>query len=805
MPKKRTVNLTFPVGGLHRAWAFQTQPPYTTPDCLNVIPREAIRGRGRGGSRPGASRAYYTQLGGGNPIRLLNTVGYIATNGLTFWHDTFNGANLGAWTAATWIDASLPSVLPDDYADVAYNTSRGAVRSAANVTDFNTTLPYTLGIFIAPYAGKHQGKYQIFGGMTNGGLTATTNGFVVELVMEDATGAYSGTIKTYAGGALINTYNLTSGSTSSVDAGWFTVLCTPGGGEVSSITVYWQGVAIKTQSIAGDLAGSGHAFGFGMNCTQASGICLVDEFRLEYYPNTNAQVLQQPLVASANGLLYRDSWQNTLAAVTTTLTLASDRQIMSGERLQLLYIADHGNPRQTQSSSGAGVVGAGPILDDAGVTDWTTLGIDTDDDVVVITDVTGAAGGFVAGTYTISTVHATNGLTLTGGAAGTCATCNYRVERGPKIYDPALATLTLWRATASLGQVPTGCPLLAVYNDRLVLAGDPASGGRGWYMSRAGAPLDWDFGAASTDGARAIPGSQIDSGQLSEALTCLAAHASDYLLFGCANTLWMLRGDPAYGGRITNLSRNVGVVGPRAWCFAPSGEFVFLSHNGLYALAPGASSFPQSISWERMPRELQNLDTQQYTVSMSWDARLRGVWVFLTPTTATQELHWFLDWETRGFFPMRLPGTMDPGTALNYISASAPESAMLMGCRDGYVRRFREDQETDETTAITNYVNIGPYPVSPPGLDGLTNSLVAVMGEDGGDVTGSIYVGKTPEAAVNASAYGSKTWTEGLNYTFRPRARGAAMIVRIAGSGTRRWAMERVTAECEVLGIQRKA
>lgn len=61
--RQKTVDLLFPVGGLHKGAAHQMQPPYTTPDCLNVRATETLQGRLRGGSRPGLRQAYPVQLG----------------------------------------------------------------------------------------------------------------------------------------------------------------------------------------------------------------------------------------------------------------------------------------------------------------------------------------------------------------------------------------------------------------------------------------------------------------------------------------------------------------------------------------------------------------------------------------------------------------------------------------------------------------------------------------------------------------------------------------------------------------------
>jgi hypothetical protein len=73
MPKKRTVEILFPLGGLDRKGSYQRQPPYTTPDCLNVRPVDLLGGRSRGGSRPALERYGTSRVGaeGSRVVRLI--------------------------------------------------------------------------------------------------------------------------------------------------------------------------------------------------------------------------------------------------------------------------------------------------------------------------------------------------------------------------------------------------------------------------------------------------------------------------------------------------------------------------------------------------------------------------------------------------------------------------------------------------------------------------------------------------------------------------------------------------------------
>ena len=89
MGKRTGLELRFPVGGLNRRYAYRQQPPFTTPDALNVRPDGTIEGRERGGSRPGIGKAYAEQIGGDEyPIRMLNSVTVVSSTGTVEWAAT---------------------------------------------------------------------------------------------------------------------------------------------------------------------------------------------------------------------------------------------------------------------------------------------------------------------------------------------------------------------------------------------------------------------------------------------------------------------------------------------------------------------------------------------------------------------------------------------------------------------------------------------------------------------------------------------------------------------------------------------
>lgn len=787
--KPQIVDLRFPLGGLHRRSGYQQQQPYTTPDCLNVWPSDVFGERLRGGSRPGLAKAFTQQLGSGLSVRMLANVDIVRGDGFSYWTDEFDGHEIAAaWSFATWL-GTVPSVVGPGVgiSSTSFTPEAGLVRFDFG-SSFDTAQPYVVEILIAPYNGEHWGHYQLFLRMDNTTPDAELNGVVVDLYVTGATGAYSGTAKVYVAG-VPTTYTMTSGTIGSTKAGWLRALVSG-----NTLTVTWQETTILTQVIS---AAAGRRMGFGMNCTEVAGVCLVDTFRTQYYTTPVSERVRRILVASAGGSLYKETYQGTLAQVSTALTIAPDRLIHASQRSQKLYIADHADPLATGSGTisfnvitAAAMTAAEAALINAGLND-------------IVAVIYNGTGQTIAGNYAITSA-AIGGFTLSSFAADSTGGCSYRIERVPKVYDPIADTLTNLTAGTDLGQVPTSCPCIAVWRDRLVLAGGLYSPNI-WYMSRQGDPTDWDYGADDTDVQRAVAGNTALAGQVGEPIVAVVPHTDDYLVFGCRTSLWVLRGDPAYGGTINQLSQEIGIVGRGAWCRGPNAELVFLSRDGLYMLGPGADSFPESISREKLPQELRDVDPEMHTAMLAYDTQNRGVHIFVSGFLLRNRYHYFFHWETKSFWPVSLYDSHEPFSLLAYNAADASSAAVILGCYDGYIRRFRLSMPNDDGQSFTSYVTYGPIRLGNSDYrDGQVRELSATLGAESGSVTWGLYAGDGHETAVrDTTANATGTWDrQSLNKKNRPRVRGASALLKVTGDGLP-WTMERLTMVRTEMGTLR--
>ena len=859
MPKDRIIQLQPPLGGLNKAWAYQSQPPFTTPKCLNVRPRDVMRRRHRIGSRPGLAKAYPQELGSGNPIRMLSQVTVAASDGFTFWEDLFIGDELASvWTEAAWL-TETPDILPDNLEDLVYEEESGIVRSA--ISDLDTTQAYTVSIFISPWWGEdadgvpqdeYHGEFDIFLRMNNTTPNAETDGVKTRLFLcpiltsgsliidndyliiansgstfttagaannnvgteftatgtsvtwgtgklvslsEAGTGDYSGFLETYDGSTLQNRYVFTTGDSGSAKFGLFSA--TVNGG---TITCNWLGTQILSQNVSGDLdAGAQHRIGCGFRATalasntNSDGLCIIEAFRVKYFSDSGQTPYRTILIAASNGILYYEDTNGNMTATSSTVTLASDRNLMAVEMLQKLYIADYS---EAKAAAADGTI-LNNVLTSPTYTDWpaVTPAIDIAEDVVVLSAHSVDGGDNTFKMVTLS-VGGLGNILLDGTAED--GTCTFSIERAPKIYDPIADTLEIWHTTT--GQVPTGCPIIFEYRSRVGFAGKPV---HVWYMPRVENPLDWDY--SETDENAAVAGANADAGNIGKPITGVIVHGDDYIVMGSDHDLYVLRGDPASGGRIDRISDIKGIVSREAITRGPNGETFFLSHNGLYALNRDPGFTPLNISGDKLPDEFRKLDPINTEINVDYDPIDRGIHIFITSKTSNAKSnHWWVEWdEGISFWPVQLLNAHEPYSVQYYDANSVQDRAVIVGCRDGYLRRHRDQQNSDDGTAFDSYVFYGPLRLGNGYQEGILQELIGKMADYMYPVTWGVVSAAEEERLGTRTLSHTGTWSMGLNPANAPRISGQSMVLKVSGiSG--RWSIEDILVRIKPGGKSRK-
>lgn len=832
MAATRIIPIQPPTGGVVRSFAYQKQSPYTCYDALNVWPQGQHETRRRLGSRPGLQKAYATELGDGSPVRMLSSVVRATAESQFTWRDGFDDTDLSSvWSVPS--DLAGPPDTPgigqiqatptETIAGYALGDARGMVHEWVGGTDFDNSASYTLSMNVQQsisVGGVQTWHFNVYAMMDDTTPLPATNSVLCQGFAQKDGALYtldfyvwgvSGGVKSIIGGGGVY------GRQAAREVGTMEVVVSG-----TTVTMKWNGVAYTgALDVSGYVAGS--RFGFGLNpyTTDSTYAQWSEEVGITYRPFASP-INPDTLIAGASTTVYHDDLAGGFIAATATSShvISPNTEIMAEELGGVLYVADY--ERITEGVDGS--INATDELTATAIADWTKY-VTTTTDQSVYVQIFDAAGDAVNGVYTISSI---SGATLTlsgGGGTGSNAT-SYRLFYRPKKVQYTDDSGYAWRLdewTASNGgTIPYGCPLIARYNGRIVLAGQPWAP-HVWYQSKQNDALDFDYTDTTDQGA--VAGTSTETGVIADPLTALAAYQDDYLLYFADDKTYIQRGDLRTGGTIDVVSQTVGCVGKSAWCHTPDGTLYWLSLDGLYGLPPGALGIPQPISRQKLPEELLDIDVNE-TVLLEYDHYNRGIWIFVVHPD-NRKTHWWHDLTDGGFWPVRLPKDLEP------TSLYRQGTNVYFGCRDGYVRELKQSSADDDGELLDSSIIIGP--IRPGGNDyveGMVHRVDATLSSDSDDVNWIMTAEETSEEAVKnmdgfplvtqagvtlttqagddletqSKPRANGTWSSGKNYAKRTRVREAAVSFRL-GSGdpaNRGWALESITLQARPITVKRK-
>lgn len=236
--------------------------------------------------------------------------------------------------------------------------------------------------------------------------------------------------------------------------------------------------------------------------------------------------------------------------------------------------------------------------------------------------------------------------------------------------------------------------LLARYGARIVLSG-VADAETNWFMSRIDDPEDWT--PTSSNDTDAIAGGGVGSpyGTLGDRIIALIPLGNTGLLFAGQRSMSYLTVDPALDPdtSIITLSRNIGIVGPRAFCYGPEKIAYILGYEGLYRVSPNDFSLDRGnlISLNVLDSFFSKTQWEDIDVVLSYDIELRGVWVWMTRRDQPSvSVHLFYSEQTGGFFPQRLyePEFYGALSSCQAIVTDGRTPVVLMGSAEGKIGYF---------------------------------------------------------------------------------------------------------------------
>lgn len=353
-----------------------------------------------------------------------------------------------------------------------------------------------------------------------------------------------------------------------------------------------------------------------------------------------------------------------------------------------------------------------------------------------------------------------------------------------KVLDISAGSVATWSASTA-GTIPANgsyrCRLIENWRNRIALAGLRGDE-HNLFLSALDDPFDFDYTPSPERKTQAVAGNEHAFGKCPDIINSLCALSDDILLGGCDHTLWVLRGDPMYGGVWDNVSRHVGMAFGRPWDRLPDGSVLFFgSRGGIFRLSPSGGE-PQELTSTRLKERLADVDLDTTSIRLAWDDRFQHLHVFLTPlTSSTATTHYTWDARNDAWLPFSFADTDHNPTAVYVFDGDdSDDRVILLGGHDGYIRQLDAAADDDDGEAINAYVLLGPI----QGKGGETlrlEELELVLGENSDAVTVTVLPAATAEAAHDATAKFTFTASAaGRNRIRRPRTRGAAQYIKLA-------------------------
>ena len=407
---------------------------------------------------------------------------------------------------------------------------------------------------------------------------------------------------------------------------------------------------------------------------------------------------------------------------------------------------------------------------------------------------------------------------LTGqNATGTVKAVSFTLDALPTVKPHWYDWTPMNNDTATYGTMPTKAYLGCLYRGRCVISGDPDHPQQ-WYMSRQANP--WDFAYVANDAQSPVAGNNADAGEIGDIIRALIPYKDDFLIFGCASTMWMLRGDPACGGSLDELDLTVGIYGAQSWCFDGASNLYFWGTGGIYRvpITNGSPGALENITQLALPDIVKDelVDPSLYRITLAYDRIRMGILVCITLLSDGTNSNYWYDLRVEGFFPETYPEQCGAYSLYHYAATDSEYQDLLVGCKDGYIRKFDETKKDDDIgptdIAISSHVTLPIIKLGEDDIEGKLKSLTVVTA--GGSAGGSFgdtdsvdyeyHVASDAETVLEyildgATAKESGTLSgTGKKSRIRKRVRGQYLGIKLENTNdTETWAIERISGEIQ--------
>jgi len=413
----------------------------------------------------------------------------------------------------------------------------------------------------------------------------------------------------------------------------------------------------------------------------------------------------------------------------------------------------------------------------------------------MVVDFVNTAKTEIYGKTTAGTFVTTAGYTLSGGSMDPATRVPSAVAQAtttPHWYD-----WTVYPDSAS-GSMPTEAYLGCLYQGRTVLAGHTDYPHQ-WYMSRQADHTDWAY--AANDAQTPVAGHDADAGEIGDIIRCLIPYKDDFLVFGCATSIWVLAGNPGEGGTIQEVDLTVGIFGPYSWTFDGDSNLYFWGTGGIYRMARDFSSV-ENLTRISLPNLIgdEGANPETHRITMVYDRKRYGLVITVTLLADGTNSNYFysLNPTTEGVYPETYPEECGVYSGVYYDANNKTYRDLLVGCKDGYIRKFDPTAEDDDIgatdEAISSHVALGPFELGPGGREGTIESIEAFTtgGGSGGtetdsdDIAYKLFTAQSAgKVAEDVDANANQKVSDTFQATGRPRGRRKRQRVRGAFAGIR--------------------
>lgn len=333
-----------------------------------------------------------------------------------------------------------------------------------------------------------------------------------------------------------------------------------------------------------------------------------------------------------------------------------------------------------------------------------------------------------------------------------------------------------------------------------------------WYQARQRNPWDWNY--IDNDAQSPVAGGNSDAGEVGDIMIALIPYNRDYLIFGCAGSLWVLAGDAAEGGSLYEFESTAGILGRDAWCWDKEENLYLLTTTGILKIPKGFGP-GENLTEQTYPDFIKDLayDVSLHRITMEYDRLRNGIQISKTTLADGTNSCWWYDLKVNGLFPDTYPTQCGMFSMFHYEAVDPDYRKLLFGCNDGYIRFADDDAKDDDIgatdQAIDSYITFGPLKLGGEGREGKLTSLLGIPtgGLSGGseadssDLEYKIWTGQiadivTEKLIANTSPVISGT-IEARQYIRgkrkRRKIRGMFAGIRIGNdTATETWGLERL-------------